>query len=43
MSEPVSLDPDDLDGDSVQALWRMEDEGRARRLADEADGTGRGA
>jgi hypothetical protein len=24
MSDPVNLDPDDIDGDPVQALWRME-------------------
>ncbi|MDO8309840.1 MAG: hypothetical protein Q7V58_15985 [Actinomycetota bacterium] len=34
---------DDLDGDPVRARWRMANEARARRLADGADVTGRGA
>jgi len=28
MSDPVTLDPDDLDGDPALALWSMENEAR---------------
>jgi hypothetical protein len=31
MSDPVNLDPDELDGDPEQALWWMDNEARRRR------------
>jgi len=31
VSDPVTLDQDGLDGDPVQALWRIENETRSTR------------